>query len=112
MSELHKWKRSAKRIIYKNNIKKKSTKNRGFQSGKNNKKANENNELQYKHTVIPDPIITQIKKIKVTAITRFFISNSNHQFQNVYKLRVEKQKTSIILYRQCKEQCEKISAKT
>ena len=75
----------------KNNLyeyyKNKEYKNRGSQSGQHN------NELQYKHKVVPAPSITEIKERKDTIITRFFIKITNHRYQKVYKLRVEQQNT-------------------
>ena len=85
MIELQKWLRTTKRILHTNRITLKRTTNRGSQSGQHN------NDIQYKHKVIPAPSITEIKKRKETIITRFFIKNINHRYQKVNKLRADEQ---------------------
>ena len=86
MVELQKWIRTAKRILRTNRIKLKRTKNRGSQLRQHN------NDIHYKHNVIPAHSITEIKNRKETIITRFFIKNINHRYQKVNKLRANKQK--------------------
>ena len=65
----------------------KSTKQRGSHVGQLN------NDLPYKHKVIPAPSIKEMKKRKETTITRFFVQKTNHRHQQVYESRTKEQNT-------------------